>query len=207
MNHATRRAGAMASVFQGCRRGWSAEQTMAWAKPLGLAFLSSKPMVEWVSACVTTQQRKGGLIFRCDTDKIMQVLCVLLSGWRAGPWRDGVGPSHRAICAASVSGDPRQCSTVRGGIVVLEVSCRCSLEIVSRRSVLRRAGCVWWARIHEQRYLDWYLDPCHDPCHLFLSMHSPYCFFRQLFEKESSTFTYILGDSKTKEVLKLSFRP
>ncbi|CAM9904386.1 unnamed protein product [Ectocarpus sp. 6 AP-2014] len=58
------RAGAMASVFQGCRNGWSSEQTLEWAKPLGLKFLTMPPMVEWVSACVDSRFPKGGLIFR-----------------------------------------------------------------------------------------------------------------------------------------------
>ncbi|CAM9916363.1 unnamed protein product, partial [Hapterophycus canaliculatus] len=54
----------MASVFQGCRSGWSAEQTLDWAKPLGLKFLTTPAMVEWVSACVDSRFPKGGLIFR-----------------------------------------------------------------------------------------------------------------------------------------------
>lgn len=56
----------MASVFQGCRSEWSAEQTLAWAKPLGLKYLSSQPMVEWVTACVQARAPKGGLMFRCE---------------------------------------------------------------------------------------------------------------------------------------------
>ncbi|CAM9599152.1 unnamed protein product [Laminaria digitata] len=58
------RAGAMASVFQGCRSEWSAEQTLAWAKPLGFKYLSSQPMVDWVTACVQARAPKGGLMFR-----------------------------------------------------------------------------------------------------------------------------------------------
>lgn len=57
--------GAMASIFQGCRNGWSAEETLAWAKPLGLGYLSSGPMVDWVSGCVQARTPKAGLIFRC----------------------------------------------------------------------------------------------------------------------------------------------
>lgn len=56
----------MASVFQGCRSGWTAEETLAWARPLGLKYLSSGPMVEWVTACVQTRAPKGGLMFRYE---------------------------------------------------------------------------------------------------------------------------------------------
>ncbi|CAM9432934.1 unnamed protein product [Pylaiella littoralis] len=58
------RAGAMASVFQGCRSGWSAQETLDWAKPKGLKFLTTPAMVEWVSACVDSRLKNGGLIFR-----------------------------------------------------------------------------------------------------------------------------------------------
>lgn len=57
-------SGAMASIFQGCRNGWSADETLAWAKPLGLEYLSSGPMVDWVSGCVQARTPKAGLIFR-----------------------------------------------------------------------------------------------------------------------------------------------
>ncbi|CAM9154763.1 unnamed protein product [Ascophyllum nodosum] len=58
------RAGAMASIFHGCRNGWSAEKTLSWAKPLGLQYLSNPAMVDWVSGCVQARAPKGGLIFR-----------------------------------------------------------------------------------------------------------------------------------------------
>lgn len=56
----------MASVFQGCRSEWSAEETLAWAKPLGFKYLGSRPMVEWVTACVQARAPKGGLMFRWE---------------------------------------------------------------------------------------------------------------------------------------------
>lgn len=64
MCKSSKRAGAMATVFHGSRSHWNAEQTLAWAQPLDLKFLSSPPMVEWVSACVQSRAPKSALIFR-----------------------------------------------------------------------------------------------------------------------------------------------
>eukprot|EP00752_Nemacystus_decipiens_P008946 g7988.t1 len=57
-------AGAMASIFQGCRLGWSSQQTLDWAKSMGLEFLTIPATVEWVLACVESRLRKSDLIFR-----------------------------------------------------------------------------------------------------------------------------------------------
>jgi len=72
VHDATRRllSGAMASIFHGCRKGWSAEETLAWVRPLGLQFLSKQAMVDWVSGCVQSRAPMEGLIFRCTQARL-----------------------------------------------------------------------------------------------------------------------------------------
>lgn len=74
----------MAAVFHGCRSGWSAEQTLAWAKLLGLKFLSTPAMVDWVSACVQARTPKSGLIFRQDgmLTRILTARLILVQSLR-----------------------------------------------------------------------------------------------------------------------------
>eukprot|EP00903_Cladosiphon_okamuranus_P015911 g14696.t1 len=79
MCKSSNRAGAMASVFQGCRSGWSAQQTLDWAKALGLKFLTMPPMVEWVSACVDAHRSKPGLIFRQLFEKESSTFTYILA--------------------------------------------------------------------------------------------------------------------------------
>ena len=73
--------GAMASIFHGCRNGWSAEKTLSWAKPLGLQYLSNPAMVDWVSGCVQARAPKGGLIFRCHRSAINLVGSLRDKSW------------------------------------------------------------------------------------------------------------------------------
>eukprot|EP00752_Nemacystus_decipiens_P013829 g12278.t1 len=73
------RAGAMATVFQGCRSGWSAQQTLDWAKSKNLRFFTMPPMVEWVSACVDSHRPKPGLIFRQMFEKESSTFTYILA--------------------------------------------------------------------------------------------------------------------------------